>query len=642
MIKPFKKKDLPFASFLLFLSVLILTAANSNLNTCYAFGAAKPAESGASSKILLDYTHETITKNYEDIMSEHEIIQIINKKGIEKYSSLTFPFSKKNQKLKVYFIKIIQPNGNIININPDSLKTVTAPFNPEAPIFSNQLLKTVQLPGLVKGSLINYKYKTIVIKPYMKNNFFTEDYFGGLSPLKKSVYKLTIPDGLYYRYAEYGFHEKPEIIKGNSVTTLVWSIWNRKKITPEEMGPGESFIVPHVIISSVKSWNMVASWYAHLTKDRIKPGKKLYEYIKKITASKKRKLEKIREIYNFVAKKIRYVGYEFGIDGYKPSNVNSIFKNRFGDCKDHATLFSSMLKQIGVNAYPVLIPTTEIPDMNPNIPSPFVFDHEITAIELKPGKFMFADTTSNVTTFGDLPPMDQGRNVLLIDGDKGIILKTPIFPPSKNSISVKEYASVSGSGGLSVKSSIIYSGAYDMYKRYLYSSTSERKKKEGILRNVMSIVPNAKLTGYSFKNGNSMSKPFIENFSFEAKNYSGKNGNTIMVRFPLRTRTELSKITALNKRKYPLKFGYNFSERTAVYLSFPKNYKIVFIPKTVNIKNTAGSFRSSCSVKNGAVIFRSYFSVNGYKIEPGIYPAAKKLFNAAIKTLSRQVVIFHE
>ncbi len=634
MTKPLKKIYLPVIAFLLS-GLLNLAWVNSNGNICYALGV-------ASSKILLDYTHETITKNYEDVMSEHEIIKIINKKGIKKYSSLTFPFSKKNQKLKVYFIKIIQPNGNIIHINPNLLKTVTAPFNPEAPIFSNQLLKTIQLPGLIKGSIIDYKYRTVVIKPYMKNNFFTEDYFGGLSPLKKSVYKLTIPKGLYYRYAGYGLKEKPEIIKNSLNTTLIWSIWNRKKITPEEMGPGESFIVPHVMISSVKSWGKVALWYAHLTKDIIKPGVKLNNYIGSLIHSKKTKLEKIKAIYNFTAKKIRYVGYEFGINGYKPSNVNSIFKNRFGDCKDHATLFSSMLKQIGVNAYPVLIPTTEIPDMNPDIPTPFVFDHEITAIKLKSGKFMFADTTSNVTTFGDLPPMDQGRNVLILVNGKGITAKTPIFPPSKNSISVKEYASVSSGGTLNVKSSLIYSGAYDMYKRYLYSSTSKRKKKDAILKDVMSIVPNARLTGYSFKNGNSLTKPYIENFSFAAKNYSGKNGSIIIIRFPLRTRTELTKITAMDKRKYPLKFGYNFSEKTAVYLSFPENYKIVFIPKTVNIRNAAGSFATSYSVKNNTAVFRSYFSVNGYKIKPRDYTAAKKLFNGAIKALSNQIIMFHE
>ena len=625
-------------AFFAFFIIMPLITFNFN-SKCYAY----PANySASSSKTLLDYTAETIKRNFEDVMAEHEIIKILNKKGVKKYSSLSFPFSSKNQKLKVYFIKIIQPDGNIIHINLNNLKTVTAPFNPEAPIFSNQLLKTVQIPGLAKGSILDYKFKSTVLKPYMKNNFFTEDYLGGLSPLKKSVYKLTIPDGVYYRYAEYGFKEKPEIIKNSKNITLVWSLWNRKKLTPEPMGPGESFIVPHVMVSSVKSWNDVAGWYANLTKDIIKPGKQLKDFIKKMTASKKTKLEKIKSVYDFVARRIRYVGYEFGIDGYKPSDVNAIFKNRLGDCKDHATLFASMLKQIGVKAYPVLIPTTEIPDMNPDIPTPFVFDHEITAIKLKSGKFMFADTTSNVTTFGDLPPMDQGRNVLIIVNGKAVIAKTPIFPSSKNYIRDKEYASVYTNGNIKVKAAIIYGGAYDMYKRYLYSALSEKKKRNEVLKNIMSIAPNAKLINYSFENGNSMTKPYIEKFSFTAKRYAGKNGKKIMVRIPLRTRNELAKITALDKRKYPIKFGYNFSEKTAAKINFPKNYKIIYIPQSVNFKNKVGSFKTAYSIKNGALIFNSIFSVFGYKIKPANYAAAKKLFNYTMKTLASQVVIFNE
>jgi hypothetical protein len=625
-------------AFFAFFIIMPLITFNFN-SKCYAY----PANySASSSKTLLDYTEETIKRNFEDVMTEHEIIKILNKKGIKKYSSLSFPYSAKNQKLKVYFIKIIQPDGNIIHINLNNLKTVTAPFNQEAPIFSNQLLKTAQIPGLTKGSILDYKFRSTILKPYMKNNFFTEDYLGGLSPLKKSVYKLTIPDGIYYKYAEYGFKEKPEIIKNSKNITLVWSLWNRNKLTPEPMGPGESFIVPHVVVSSVKSWNKVAEWYANLTKDIIKPGEQLKYFIKKITASKKTKLEKIKSVYDFVAKRIRYVGYEFGIDGYKPSDVNAIFKNRLGDCKDHATLFASMLKQIGVKAYPVLIPTTEIPDMNPDIPTPFVFDHEITAIKLKSGKFMFADTTSNVTTFGDLPPMDQGRNVLIIDNGKAVIAKTPIFPPSKNYISDKEYTSVYKNGSIKVRAVINYGGAYDMYKRYLYSSLSAKKKRNGVLKNIMSISPNATLINYSFENGDSMTKPYIEKFSFAAKKYAGKKGKKIMVRIPLRTRNELAKITALDKRKYPIKFGYNFSEKTAVKINFPKNYKIIYMPQSVNFKNKVGSFKTAYTIKNGALIFNSIFSVFGYKIKPANYTAAKKLFNYTIKTLASQVLIFNE
>lgn len=633
------KKGILFLLPLLLINLLINL---TDINNSFAYSNIKYTKSGVSSKIMLDFTKERITKNFEDILTEHEIIKILNKKGIKKYSTLSFPLSKKNQKLKVYFIKIINPNGNIINISLKKLKTVTAPFNPEAPIFSNQLLKTIQLPGLVRGSVINYKYRSTTIKAYMKNNFFTEDYFGGLSPLKKSIYRLIIPKGVHYQYAEYGFNGKPHIINGSKNTTLIWTLRNRKKITPEELGPRESVIVPHVMVSSVKSWDEVARWYSHLTKDRIKPGLKLAEFIKKITSSKKLKLKKIKAIYNFAAKKIRYVGYEFGIDGYKPSNVNSIFKNRLGDCKDHATLFSSMLSQIGVKAYPVLIPTTEIPDMNPHLPTPFVFDHEITAIKRGNGKFMFADTTSNVTTFGDLPPMDQGRNVLIIDNSRGIVAKTPIFPAEKNNISTKEYAAIKSNGNLAAETTLVFTGAYDMYKRYLYSSTSKRKKKDSILKNILSIAPNARLTGYSFENGNSLSNPYIEKISFSAKNYAEKNGDAVIVRLPIRTRTALSQITALNHRNYSLRFGYNFSENSVINLKFPKNYRLVFIPKGVKVKNTVGTFKSSYKVKNNRVIFKSFFSVNGYKINKEDYFKAKHLFNMTIKNLTSQILIFDE
>ena len=625
----------------------------------------------SSSITLLDNTNEKITPKFEDILIQHEKIKVITKKGIKKYSELSFPFSLKNQKLKIYFIKIIRPTGKTININLKALKTVTAPFNMNDPMFSNRLLKTIRLPNISKNSIIDYKFKTTTIKPYMKNNFFTEDYFGGLSPVKKSVYQLTIPAGIYYKYSEYGLHGKPEIKKTNKTVTLKWTAVNRKKIIPENFGPGESFIVPHVMVSSVKSWNDVAKWYSTLTNNQIMPDKNLKNFIKKLTYSKKSVSYKIKSIYNFVAKKIRYVGYEFGIGGYKPSNVNKIFKNRLGDCKDHATLFMSMLRSIGIKAYPVLIPTVMIPDMNPVLPTPFVFDHEITAIKINGDTnkiinklihpstskisfnnkyfspvvkvnnnfFLFADTTSNVTTFGDLPPMDQGRNVLIVMHNKGLVAKTPIFPPNYNNIIFKENASINKNGVLTSKINTIYTGAYDMYKRYVFTSISKRQKLNKILKNINSITPKAILLNYSIKNANSMDKPFIENITFKAKKYSAENQKFFLIRLPIRVRTILSKIAILRNRKYSLKLGYNFSENNIIKLNIPNGYMIAFKPPHIDYSNKIGYFFADYTIKNNQIFFHSIFNVNGYKISQQDYPSARKLFNKTIKYLSNQILI---
>ena len=46
---------------------------------------------------------------------------------------------------------------------------------------------------------------------------------------------------------------------------------------------------------------------------------------------------------------------EIGIGGYQPHYFQDILKNRYGDCKDKATLLSAMLKEIGLESYYVQI-----------------------------------------------------------------------------------------------------------------------------------------------------------------------------------------------------------------------------------------------------------------------------------------------
>ena len=62
-------------------------------------------------------------------------------------------------------------------------------------------------------------------------------------------------------------------------------------------------------------------------------------------------------IHEFVAKDIRYVAIEYGDSGYEPHHAKEVFVNRYGDCKDQAILLITMLKEAGIEAYPVLIGT---------------------------------------------------------------------------------------------------------------------------------------------------------------------------------------------------------------------------------------------------------------------------------------------
>ena len=76
-----------------------------------------------------------------------------------------------------------------------------------------------------------------------------------------------------------------------------------------------------------------------------------------LTAGKTAQLQKMQAIAAFVQHDIRYVAIELGIGGWQPHAAPDVFSHRYGDCKDKATLMRTMLREIGVDSYHVVINT---------------------------------------------------------------------------------------------------------------------------------------------------------------------------------------------------------------------------------------------------------------------------------------------
>ena len=62
-------------------------------------------------------------------------------------------------------------------------------------------------------------------------------------------------------------------------------------------------------------------------------------------------LDRIKVLARFAQRDIRYAAIEIGIGGFQPHPASQVFSNRYGDCKDKATILSAMLAQIGVKSY---------------------------------------------------------------------------------------------------------------------------------------------------------------------------------------------------------------------------------------------------------------------------------------------------
>src|SRR5437868_9894168 len=87
----------------------------------------------------------------------------------------------------------------------------------------------------------------------------------------------------------------------------------------------------------------------------------------------------------FVQHDVRYVAIELGIGGWQPHTAADVFSHHYGDCKDKATLLSSMLKQVGIESFYVVI-NAERGSVTPQSPASVgAFNHAVLAIQLLPG-----------------------------------------------------------------------------------------------------------------------------------------------------------------------------------------------------------------------------------------------------------------
>ena len=133
---------------------------------------------------------------------------------------------------------------------------------------------------------------------------------------------------------------------------------------------------------------------------------------------------------------IRYVGIEIGIGGLQPHSADDVFRNRYGDCKDKATLLRAMLESVGIHSTWVLVDTRRgfVDPQNSSIDG----NHAIAAIEIPAGytntvlqsvvttksgtRYLIFDPTNEWIPIGQIPPYEQGGYGILTEGNQSQLI----------------------------------------------------------------------------------------------------------------------------------------------------------------------------------------------------------------------------
>jgi hypothetical protein len=145
-------------------------------------------------------------------------------------------------------------------------------------------------------------------------------------------------------------------------------------------------------------------------------------------------------LYAWVQSNIRYVAIHLGLDGWRAHAARDILANRYGDCKDKATLLAAMLDVVGIPSRFVITNSHDGLPRRRLLPVIGVANnHAVLAIDL-PSRTVIVDPTTETTPFGELPASEDGSEVLLAHDARPerrvLELETPAHPTRVVEVSV--------------------------------------------------------------------------------------------------------------------------------------------------------------------------------------------------------------
>lgn len=415
-------------SFLLFLCLVsTIGSSQAKLADEQKSNASGPSEQPAIIEEL------SISARFENdgstVQTERRRVKIQNEAGLRLYGIITFSFTA-GQNFSIDTVEVHKKDGSTVKTGTANVQEVSPEINRIAPMYSDLRQKQVTVPGLSVGDEVIFQY-TAKQSPLVPNQFWFEHSFVKDAIVLSETVQLNLPRDRKLRI-HFQPEYKPEIKTEGDRTIYQWHAANekiqeeRKNITQKEQMTGT---VPSASIelSTFESWEQLGSWYYALQHDRAIPTSAIRAKAAELTKGLDNQEAKIKAIYQYVSLNFRYISLDFGIGRYQPHVADEVLANKYGDCKDKHTLLAALLEAAGITAYPALINSSKILDLE--VPSPGQFDHVITAVSM--GKdTLFLDTTAEIAPYGMLFVPLRHKKALVIAGNTGAqFVETPANPP---------------------------------------------------------------------------------------------------------------------------------------------------------------------------------------------------------------------
>ena len=589
--------------------------------------------------ILLSEMTYTVGSDGRAVEHVRRVVKILRPQGRDYgYPIVSFD---KDQKILSMHVWSIDAAGHEYAIKDNEMREMSPPGEGGA-LYEDEKMRVADPPGRDPGGIVAYEYERRN-RPYLaETNWSVQDEL----PRLTQRFTLVLPAG--YTYTTSWVHHAKVDAADLENHSYRWELNDQPAIDLEEvpLSPGEGALAARLTIHYAGpglaqpqdgTWQGIGEWYDGLSRDRIVATPEIAAKAAELTAGKTDFYDKTEAIGEFVQKKIRYFVIEMGVGGYQPHPAGDIFRGRYGDCKDKATLLAAMLSSIGVHGALVMV-DTERGVVDPDAPS-IVGDHMIGAIEIPKGyespklhsvvtaktgkRYLIFDPTWELTPFGQLENNLQGGFGVLLEGANSQVIQLPLMDPKLNRIHRTASFQLNSDGSLKGSVTDKRFGDLAERRRYVFEHEDAKKQQEYMDKALAHDLTAVSLTGLKVANVDALNLDLTTTYDLQATHFATSTGPLLMVR----PRVLGSYALEIDRktRKVPIDLEETMQGTDEYDIELPEGYVVDELPDPVKVDLGFASYESSTEVHGRVMHYSRTYTLKQVTLPAEKYSDVQKL-----------------
>jgi hypothetical protein len=597
---------------------------------------AYPPETNAV--VLLDETTYTVAPDGSAVEHYRYVVKILRPQGREE-GIVGVPFDKDSKILSMH-VWSIGPDGHEYAVKDNEMVELGYPG--QGNFFDDLKVRAAKAPGRDPGGVVAYEYEQRS-HPYLTEKTW---FFQSELPHLNQSFTLELPPG--FTHGTVWAHGKEVSAVDLEHQRWRWEMNNTPAIDldqvtlrPDVLSLAGRMTVhykgPGIQSPTEGTWQSIGEWYQALAKDRVVATPEIAAKTKELVGDKTDFYDKTEAIAEFVQKQVRYFVIELGIGGYQPHYAVDILHNRYGDCKDKATLLTAMLSTVGIHGALVMVDHRR-GVVDPDAPS-IVGDHVIAAIEIPKGysspklrsvvtsktgrQYLIFDPTWDKTAFGQLEHNLQGGYGVLVEGSDSQIIQFPVLSPDLNTIHRTASFQLQSDGTLKGTVTEKRFGDLSEDRRSLYTMGDAKEQTQFLDRVLGQDFTSFTVSDVKVQNAEALNKDLTTSYVLAADRFGKLMGSLLMVR--PRVLGSEGLYADQKQRRVPINLDETMQEHDDYTIELPPGYSVDEIPNPIKLDLGFASYESSSTVKDNVLYYTRTYTVREVTLPADKYPDIQRL-----------------